>query len=102
MSTIMRRRREIRTLNPWRRHELLIGEVRLSSSYEGYTDGHNTRLLDFIGPEMRRDWADNRADLLEFWRSGRYTTPDIFPNSLPWLFARARPGRLLWAYEHLD
>jgi hypothetical protein len=102
MSTIMRRRRESRTLNPWKRHELLTGEVKLAPSYDGYTDGHSTDLEAFISDDMRRDWADNRAELMVFWRSGQYTTPNVFPNSLPWLFARGRPDRLPWACEHLD
>ena len=102
MSTIVRRRRESRQLNAYRRHELLTGQVKLAPSYAGYTDGHSTNLEAFIGNEMREDWSRNRDELMEFWRSGKYTTPDVFPNSLPWLFVRGRPGTLPWAALHLD
>jgi hypothetical protein len=102
MSTIIRRRRASRQLNAYRRHELLTGEVKLAPSYAGYTDGHSTDLEAFISDEMRRDWQDNRAELLEFWKSGKYTTVDVFPNSLPWLFVRGRAGRPCWAEQHLD
>ena len=104
MSTILRPRRDSKLeLGPYRRHELLTGEVKPSHDYDGYTNSNPTDdLVDFISVDMRSDWARNRDELIAFWPSGRYTTPDVFPNSLPWLFVRGRPGRLTWAEEHLD
>jgi hypothetical protein len=103
MSTVMRRRRDSRVLlNPWCRHELLTGEVKLAPAYDGYGDGHSTNLEAFIGPAMREDWARNREELLKFWQSGEFTTVDAFPNSLPWLFTRGHPDSIPWAAVHLD
>ena len=47
-------------------------------------------------------WEANRDELMEFWRSGEYTHPDNFPDSLPWLFVRGYPDTLPWAAVHLD
>jgi hypothetical protein len=104
VSTTIRHRRQSRLqLNPWRRHELLTGEVKPAPSYAGYTNGRPTDdLADFISVEMREDWHRNRDELMKFWKSGEYTTPDIFPNSLPWLFVCGRPGTVPWASVHLD
>jgi hypothetical protein len=104
MNTILRRRRGSKLeLNAWKRHELLTGEVKPAPSYDGYTNGQSTDdLADFISDAMREDWTRNRDELLKFWASGEYATPDVFPNSLPWLFARGRAGTLPWAAVHLD
>jgi hypothetical protein len=59
-------------------------------------------LTEFISTEMRADWAANRVELLEFWKSGKYTTADVFPDSLPWLFVRGSADTLPWAAMHLD
>jgi len=40
--------------------------------------------------------------LMAFWQSGKYTTTDVFPDSLPWLFVRGSAGALPWAARHLD
>ena len=31
--------------------------------------------------------------LMAFWQSGKYTTADVFPDSLPWLFVCGSAGR---------
>ena len=51
---------------------------------------------------MRADWKSNRDELLEFWRSGEYTTADIFPDSKPWLFVSGSANRLPWAAEQFE
>jgi hypothetical protein len=103
MSTIVRHKRGPRQLGPYRRHELLTGEIRYpENNYSGYGDGRNTYLADFISDEMRRDWAEHRAELIKFWKSGEYTSPEIFPDAKPWLFVCGSPGTLPWACEHLD
>jgi hypothetical protein len=103
MSTIMRRKHSARTLGPYRRHELLTGRIKYPvQGYDGYGNGSSAEVSDFISEEMRRDWAENREELMAFWRSGEYTTPETFEDSLPWLFVRGRPGTLPWAAVHLD
>jgi hypothetical protein len=104
VSTIVRRKRASRlSIGPYRRHELLTGRIRYAvSGYTGYGDGSSTAVADFVSDEMRNDWANHRAELLAFWRSGEYTTPDVFPDALPWLFVRGRPGSLPWAARFLD
>jgi hypothetical protein len=34
--------------------------------------------------------------------ASEYTTSDVFPNSLPWLFEGGGPDTLPWAAEHFD
>jgi hypothetical protein len=103
MSTVIRRRRTSRLeIGPYKRHELLTGEVRYPAlDYSGYGNGIDTDLSKFISDEMRNDWRNNREELIEFWQSGEYTTPDVFPDSLPWLFVRGGAGTLPWAARHL-
>jgi hypothetical protein len=36
-----------------------------------------------------------------FWKSCKYTTADLFADSLPWLFVRGYAGRLPWAAVQL-
>jgi hypothetical protein len=68
--------------------------------YSGY--GVGTDVTAFISDQMRADWAANREDLVAFWQSGKYTTADVFADSLPWLFVRGSADTLPWAAEHLD
>ncbi len=76
-----------------------MGELRTGQivypvqGYTGYGDGVGTDLTAFIADEMRNDWATNRDALLKFWKSGEYTTPDVFPDSLPWPFVRGYARR---------
>jgi hypothetical protein len=82
MPTVIRRKHTSRRqLGPYRRHELLFGEIFYPvQDYSGYGDGVGADLAAFIS-----------------WASGKYTTSDVFPGSLPWLFDRGKPGTLLWA-----
>src|SRR5262245_19123858 len=97
MATIVRQKRGPRQLGPYRRHELLTGEIRYPErGYSGYGDGRNLNLADFISAEMRADWAEHRDELIAFWKSGEYTTDK------PWLFVRGEPGTLPWAAEQFD
>jgi hypothetical protein len=90
-------------LGPYKRHELLTGEIVYADrGYSGYGDGKSATMADFISDEMRRDWAEHRDALIKFWQSGKYTAPDVFPDSKPWLFVRGEPGTLPWACKHLD
>jgi hypothetical protein len=66
VSTILRRKRAPRSLGPYKRHELLFGEVKQANNYTGYTDGHSTDLKKFISAEMRRDWTEHREELMRF------------------------------------
>src|SRR4029077_11898907 len=86
MSTIIRRRRSSKLeLGPYRRHELLTGEVKIVvQGYSGYGNGIGTVLTAFISDEMRNDWANHRDELIAFWRSGQSSI--IFPDNLPWLW----------------
>src|SRR4051794_15963012 len=103
MTTIIRRKRTSRMeIGPYKRHELLVGEIRYPVSYSGYGDGVGTDLVTFITAEMRIDWEANRAELLAFWQSGDYTAPRIFPDSKPWLFVCGTADTLPWAAIHLD
>jgi hypothetical protein len=90
-------------LGPYRRHELLGGRIDYPvSGYTGYGDGSSTKVADFIGPEMRADWAANREALLAFWRSGK-SDAEAFPdNTLPWLCLGGSADALPWAAKHLD
>ena len=90
-------------LGPYRRHELLTGEIIYPEyDYSGYGDGRNTNLMDFISDEMRVDWREHRAQLIKLWKSGEYTTAEIFPDSKPWLFVCGDPGTLPWAAGQFD
>jgi hypothetical protein len=104
MTTIVRHRRQPRQLGPYRRHELLTGEiVRPENGYSGYaSDGKSNDAANYISDEMRADWAENRDELIRFWKSGAYTAPDVFPDSKPWLFVCGEPGSLPWACGNLD
>jgi hypothetical protein len=99
MPTIKRRKRvSYRELGPYKRHELLTGQIKYAAiGYSGYGDGKSTNLNDFITDEMRVDWADNREELLAFWTSGK--TSIIFPDNKPWLHCWGSPDTLPWA-EH--
>ena len=104
MSTIVRRRRGARlNLGPYKRHELLGGRIDYPvQGYDGYGDGRSTNVADYIGPEMRADWAANREMLMEFWRSGK-SDAEVFPDdTLPWLFAHRRTDTPPWAIKHLN
>jgi hypothetical protein len=106
MTTTVRHKRSSRSnIGPYKRHELLFGEIFypvMMETYTGYADGKGTKLADFISAEMKTDWEQNREELLGFWKSGAYTTPDIFPDSKPWLFQRRRPGTLPWAAKMFE
>jgi hypothetical protein len=104
VTTIIRRKRTSRLqIGPYKRHELLTGEIRYPvQGYTGYGDGVGTDLTAFISAEMRADWEANRDELIKFWQSGEYTHPDNFPDSLPWLFVAGGDDSLPWAAEHLD
>jgi hypothetical protein len=104
MSTIVRRKRTSRTgLGPYKRHELLTGEIiyPLPQYYTGYGDGVGKDLTAFISDEMRADWEANRDELLEFWKSGKVTY-EVFPDTLPWQLAYGNRKTLPWAAKHLD
>jgi len=103
VSTIIRRRRSSKLqLGPYRRHELLTGEVKIVvQGYSGYSDQVRTDLTLFIGPEMRADWQNHRAELIAFWRSGKSSV--IFPDCLPWLWIpHGSADEPCWAERHLD
>ena len=63
MATVKRRRRlSQRELGPYKRHELLTGEIDYPmQGYSGYGDGTGTDLAAFIGDEMRADWKTLRG-----------------------------------------
>ena len=51
---------------------------------------------------MRADWAANRDELMEFWRSGK-SEVEVFPDDMvPWLLTQGRTDRLPWAALYLD
>ena len=84
-------------LGPYKRHELLTGEIRYpENGYSGYGNGRSTSLMDFISDEMRQDWREHRTVLIKFWRSDEYTTDK------PWLFVWGDPDTLPWAAEQFD
>src|SRR5262245_59488679 len=101
MATVTRRKHQSRTvLGPYRRHELLTGEILYPMrGYTGYGDGVGTDLTAFISDEMRADWQMHRAELLKFWRSGKLTAPPTFSDCKPWLLIRGDPHTLPWAEE---
>ena len=104
MSTIVRRKRTSRkSLGPYKSFELLTGEVTFASPgyYTGYGDGVGKDLSAFINDEMRADWEANRDELMEFWRSGKYSI-DAFPDSVPHLFYRGSRRTLPWAAKKFD
>jgi hypothetical protein len=97
MATIVRQKRRPRQLGPYRRHELLTGEIcYVEHGYSGYGDGRGTDLTAFISDEMRNDWAEHRNELIAFWKSGEYTTDK------PWLFVCGEPDTPPWAAEQFD
>jgi hypothetical protein len=103
MSTIVRRKRTSRLeIGPYKRHELLTGEIKIVvQGYSGYSDQIATDLTLFIGPEMLADWANHRDALVSFWRSGKSSI--IFPDNLPWLFiAHGSAVTPCWAERHVD
>ena len=64
----------------------------MAIGYLGYGDGKSDNLTDFISDKMRSDWVDNRDELMAFWKSGEYTTSNIFPDSKPWLAVVSSDG----------
>ena len=58
MSTVKyRMRASQRELGPYRRHELLTGEIFYpQDGYSGYGNGTDADLSAFISPEMKADW----------------------------------------------
>jgi hypothetical protein len=104
MSTVKyRMRASQRELGLYRRHELLTGEIFYpQEGYSGYGNGTDADLSAFISPEMKADWKTNRTELMKFWRSGAYTTPDVFADSKPWLFICGSPNTLPWAAKIFD
>ena len=50
---------------------------------------------------MKADWEANRDELMEFWRSGKYSI-DYLPDSLPHLFYRGSRRSLPWAAKQFD
>ena len=103
MSTVIRRKRvSHRELGPYRRHELLTGEIVYPAfGYSGYGDGKSKNLSDFIDDQMKADWDANRSELLWFWASGKSTVTSVFPDSKPYLIARGSPDTLPWAERFL-
>jgi hypothetical protein len=90
-------------LGPYKRRELLTGEIFYPDcGYSGYGDGKSINVGDYISDEMRADWQKYRKELITFWRSGKYTSPGIFPDSKPWLFVCGSPDTLPWAAEQFD
>ena len=103
MATIVRQTRGPRQLGPYRRHELLTGEILYPDfNYSGYGDGRGADLTAFISDEMRRDWAEHRDELVAFWKSGEYSTAEIFPDSKPWLCVCGSADTLPWAAQQFD
>jgi hypothetical protein len=83
-------------LCPYKKYELLFGEIIHSPDYTGYASGESVNLEAFTSDEMLADWAANRTELLKFWRSGEHTM------DLPWLFARGWEGGLPWGERVLQ
>lgn len=98
MATVVRLRRPSqRELSPYKRYELLTGEIRYPLlDYTGFGDGRSSDVAAYISDRMREDWAANRDELLALWRSGKFT------DDLPWLFARGSAGTLPWAARQFD
>src|ERR1700682_4751683 len=55
--------------------------------------------VDFIVANTDAQALD---ELMAFWKSCKYTTADLFADSLPWLFVRGYAGRLPWAAVQLE
>jgi hypothetical protein len=102
MSTIVRRKHTSRIeLGPYRRHELLTGEIRyVQYGYTGYGDG-GTDLAAFVNDGMRTDWKANRDELLDFWASHE-SVGLWFQNVPPWINTRGSFDVLPWASEQFD
>ena len=98
MSTVKYRlRTSQRELSPYKRHELLTGEIFYPvENYSGYGDGQGTDLSTFISAEMRHDWKANRKELLQLWASG-----ECVPTDKAWLFA-CGDGGPPWAARVFD
>jgi hypothetical protein len=104
-TTKYRKRVSQRTLTEYKRHELLTGEIFYPAlGYDGYGDPRtmDKNLANFISAEMKMDWEQNKEELMAFWKSGEYTTGEIFPDSKPWLFICGDPDTLPWAAEQFD
>jgi len=104
MTTITRRKREARgELGPYRRHELLTGEIYYPAfGYTGYGDGTGTDLAAFICEDMRLDWEANRTELLWFCASHERRAK-LFADEEPWWLAlRGSFAVLPWASEQFD
>jgi hypothetical protein len=87
-------------LGPYKRHELLTGKIFYPMrGYTGYGDGKSTNVADYISDVMRSDWEANRDELSAFWKSGEYTSPEIFPDCKPWLFVCGDRHSLPWAAQ---
>ena len=105
MGTIVRRKRiwSRHEIGPYRRHELLTGEIVYSAfNYTGYGDGIGRDLHAFITEEMRADWEMNCDELLAFWKPATSPPPNISLAAYRgYLFGvirilyRGRPRRLI-------
>jgi hypothetical protein len=98
MSTVLRRKRAShRELGPYRRYELLTGEIKYPAiGYTGYGDGQGDDLAAFISDDMRADWFEHRAELLEFWAAHGAIR---FDDENPWLDPCGHFEELPWAAE---
>ena len=76
-----------RGLTAYKLVELLTGKIRYPMRYydgygRGLEGGGNDDLAEnYISDVMRQDWEANRAALLAFWRSGKYTGPRPLQSS---------------------
>jgi hypothetical protein len=104
MTTIIRRKRVSRSeIGPYRRHELLTGKAIFAAyGYSGYCIRPDTDVSHFIDDEMKRDWLQNRDELLEFWRSGKDTCEFFTPDCRVWLSVNGHPNTLPWAAIQFD
>ena len=102
-----------RGLTAYKLHQLLTGKIMYPMlGYTGYGDrsarGHDDLAENWISDAMRQDWVANRAALLSFWRSGKYTTTDdlaefgLNVRMPPWLFVHGSRGSLPWAAKQFD
>ena len=90
------------SLSVYKRFELLTGIVpTVVSGYSGYATGTSKNLMDYIDDNMRRDWQNHRAELLEFWRSGLSDVEAYPDDTLPWL-CLGRRSALPWAAQYFD
>jgi hypothetical protein len=103
MTTIVRRKRVSRSeIGPYRRYELLTGKaIYPVRGYTGYGDGIDPNMENFISDEMRRDWQENRKELLAFWQTGKETS-EVFPDVRVWLSVWGDPRTLPWAARMFD